>query len=251
MVVPVLIGLGIWWASTAVILALDHLPRRTFGVSMSVMTVLLIAALTGIVVERDNATVAGAYCSFTCGIVVWGWLEMSFLMGYLTGPRKHTCSPDCHGWRHFLHAITAILYHEIAIIVLGVTVFVLTGRGTNRVAAWTVAVLWAMRASAKLNLFLGVRNPGAELLPQHLAYLGRYFRTQPINWLLPISIAAGTAVATLLVRSLLLPGIPDFTATGYTLIATLVILGVLEHLLLVLPFRPTALWNWATQLRVI
>ena len=33
-----------------------------------------------------------------------------------------------------------------------------------------------MRQSAKLNLFLGVRNLGVEFLPQHLRYLQSFFR---------------------------------------------------------------------------
>jgi putative photosynthetic complex assembly protein 2 len=46
------------------------------------------------------------------------------------------------------------------------------GRQPNQVGTGTFAVLWVMRISAKLNLFLGVRNLSEELLPPHLAYLG-------------------------------------------------------------------------------
>ncbi len=37
-------------------------------------------------------------------------------------------------------------------------------------------MLWAMRQSAKLNLFLGVRNLSDELLPPHLRYLADVLR---------------------------------------------------------------------------
>ncbi len=65
-----------------------------------------------------DTSVTGAYTAFTCGVLIWGWLEISFYMGYVTGPRTHHCDHGCSGWRHFGHAIQASLYHEIAVLLL-------------------------------------------------------------------------------------------------------------------------------------
>jgi putative photosynthetic complex assembly protein 2 len=48
--------------------------------------------------------------------------------------------------------------------------------GDNRVAAATCATLGLMRWSAKLNLFLGVRNYNQDWLPGAPAYLDSYTR---------------------------------------------------------------------------
>jgi putative photosynthetic complex assembly protein 2 len=53
--------------------------------------------------------VNGAYCAFTCAVLIWGWLEMSIYMGYVTGLRIHHCHHGCSGWRHFGHAVMASL----------------------------------------------------------------------------------------------------------------------------------------------
>src|ERR1700760_4060756 len=133
---PALHGLLIWWCSTALILFLDGLPPRTFRWSMTGASVVLIASLYGLMVSATDSSVFGAHAAFTYAILVWAWLEISFYTGYLTGPRKHHCMPGCHGWRHFRHAIQASLYHEIAVLVLGVAVVALTWHGSNIFGVW-------------------------------------------------------------------------------------------------------------------
>ena len=56
-------------------------------------TALLVLALYGLAASSDDTSVAGAYCAFTCGLLVWGWHEISFLMGFVTGPRRRPCPP--------------------------------------------------------------------------------------------------------------------------------------------------------------
>ena len=63
-------------------------------------TALTVLALYGLAATSDDTSVAGAYCAFTCGLVIWGWHEMSFLMGFVTGPRREACARGCRGWRH-------------------------------------------------------------------------------------------------------------------------------------------------------
>ncbi len=59
----------------------------------------------------------------------------------------------------------------------------------NMLGAQAFALLFALRLSAKLNIFLGVPAFVDEMLPPHLAYLRSYFVRAPFNPLLPFSLA--------------------------------------------------------------
>lgn len=243
----VFVALSVWWLSTGAILLLDRLPPRTFGRSVLGASAVLVGALYGIGRLSHDTHVIAAYLAFMCSVAAWGWLELTFLLGFITGPRRQACSPGCGGWRHFLHAIQAILYHEIAILLVAAAVYAITWKGTNHVAFWSIAILWLMRASAKLNLFFGVRNLSEELLPAHLAYLQHFFRRRQMNFLFPVSVTLSAIGLTVLVQRALEPGAGDFRVTANVLLATLTALGLFEHWMLVLPFRPSGLWNWGAR----
>jgi len=246
---PVLYALFLWWFSTGVILYLDGLPRRTFRWSMLGCTALAVVALWGLVATRNDISVVGVYAAFTYGLLIWGWHEMSFLMGFVTGPRRTACPEGCRGWRHLGHAIQAILWHELAIVATVVLVVALTWGGANQVATWTFLVLWVMRLSAKLNVYLGVPNLTEEFLPQHLQYLRSFLTRRPMNSLFPVSVTVSTVVATHLVDSALTADEGAFGAVAYTFVATLLVLAILEHWFLVLPLPDAALWSWALRSR--
>lgn len=243
-VYPALFALFIWWFSTGVIVYLDGLPRRTFRWSMLGATAILGASLSGLAVSSADTSITGAYVAFTCGLLIWGWQEISFYMGYVTGPRKQACPEGCSGWRHFGHGIQTCLYHELAIIVAGAVVVWLTWGQPNQVGMWTFVVLWWMHESAKLNVFLGVRNLNEQFLPDHLQYLRGFLTKKPMNLLFPISVTISTVITAWLVQRALAPDTTAFDAAGYTFLATLMALAVLEHWFLVLPLPAAALWNW-------
>lgn len=245
-VLPVVAAIAAWWFGTGVVLYLDRLPRSTFRWSMGAVTVALLGALCGIAATRDEATSAGAYAAFGLSLVVWAWIEMSFLMGFVTGPRAAACPPGARGWSRVGYALHAIAYHELALVAGGGLVFLLTVGGENRVALWTYLTLWVMRTSAKLNVFLGVRNLSEDLLPAGVAYLATYFRRSRMNLLFPFSIAGSTAAAVVLWSSALAAHAP-FDVTALTLIAALVSLAVIEHWFLVLPFSANWLWQWGLR----
>src|SRR5579883_2026439 len=201
---------------------------------MLVATGLLLGALWGIAALRNEVTPAGALLGFGCAILVWGWLEMSFLLGYVTGPRTTACPEGCHGWRHFGHALQAILYHEFALLAALGVVAAISGTAPNRTALWTLLILWGMRASAKLNLFLGVRNPGSGLLPARLQYLTSFFRHRSMNALFPFSVLGCLALLGWLLAPVLGGRLGAFQEVELALLVTLTTLGLLEHGLLVL-----------------
>ena len=243
---PVLYALAVWWLSTGVILVLNGLPRRTFPLTLWLATLLLVAALAGLVATRANTGASGAYCAFSCAILVWAWQELAFLLGVVTGPNRQACPPGLQGWARTRLALGAVLHHELALVVLAVAVWLAVGDGPNQVGWWTYLALWLMRQSAKLNLFLGARNLSEAFLPQHLKYMHSHFRRRRWNPLFPWSMA-GTLVGATLVwqAALALPAAQLASAgPGLALLGTLLALGALEHALLLLPLPPETLWKW-------
>jgi putative photosynthetic complex assembly protein 2 len=248
---PILYAVSVWWFTTGLILFLDGLPQRTFKWSMATATALLVPALYGIAATSTDNSVGAAYLAFSCAVMIWGWQEMAFLMGYLTGPRKHGCIAGCTGWRHFLHAIEAILYHELGIIAFATIIVTVTWGGSNQAGTWTFLLLWGMRQSAKLNLFFGVRNLGEEFLPPHLQYLRGFFTKKPMNFLFPFSVSISTAIAALMIETAVSAQASPFDIAAFTLLAALMGLAILEHWFMVLPLPVAALWSWGLRSRTL
>jgi putative photosynthetic complex assembly protein 2 len=245
--VPALFALLVWWSTTGMILLLNRLDQRSFAISLAGGTGLLVAGLFGLRLTATDESVAGAYLAFVSAILVWAWLEMSFLMGFITGPQRESLPEDKQERGRFREAVRAILYHEIAILVVACLVAWLTIGAINPFGALTFLVLWVMRISAKLNLFLGVQNLGREYLPPHLAYLGSYFRQRKMNLLFPFSVTAGTWLAfQFFMRAT--DAISGGETVGYTIVATLTGLAVLEHWFMVLPLRSEVLWRWSLNI---
>ncbi len=246
---PVLYALFAWWFSTGLILLLDGLPRRTYRWSMAAATGLLAVGLYGLWASSAAATPAGAYAAFTCSLLVWGWHEIGFLMGVVTGPRRTPCPAGSVGWRRFGHATGTVLHHELAIAATALLVVALAWGGPNQVGTWTFLLLWGMRQSAKLNVFLGVRNLNEQFLPPHLAYLGSFFAHKPMNLLFPLSVTGGTLLCAWFFHHALAAAASDFQTAGYTFLGVLTALAILEHWFLVLPIPAEALWNWSMKSR--
>jgi putative photosynthetic complex assembly protein 2 len=244
-VLAVLYAAALWWLSTGLILRLDRLPRRTFRWSLAGASLLALAALAGLAWSRDADGPAAAYLAFTCGLVVWGWNETAFLLGYLTGPRVQASPPGSGPGRRFLHAVQAILWHELALLASGGIVLVLVWGGSNPTGLWVLVLLWLLRTSAKLNLHLGVPNPGDELLPDHLRHLASFFARRPMNGLFPVSVTLATLALAHLVGLAVAAPEQSLEAVATSLLAALLALGLLEHWLMVLPIPETALWGWA------
>ena len=120
----------------------------------------------------------------------------------------------------------------------------ITWTGSNQVGLDAFAILWAMRVSAKLNLFLGVPLLNDEFLSRRVAFLQSYFLQGPMNWLFPISITASSCAASWFAFRAIDPASSDFETCAYTFLAALVSLAVLEHWFMVLPLPVKALWHW-------
>jgi hypothetical protein len=135
----------------------------------------------------------------------------------------------------------------MALILLALMVFAVSWDKPNQTGWWTYLVLWSMRLSAKLNLFLGVRNLSENFLPAHLAYLQSYFTRRSWNWLMPVSVTAATAVLVPLWMAVLVQPQDAFAATSLCLVAGLLTLAVIEHLFMIVPLPTTWMWKWGMR----
>jgi putative photosynthetic complex assembly protein 2 len=222
----------LWGLSTALIFYLDSLPTRTFPWSMAAATLLLVGCFVAMWQFRDADSLTAITISFAAGLLAWGWTEMSLYMGYITGPRKHRCPHGCSGVAHFGHAVSANLWHELVVIGLALLIW-LSG---NHTALWCFAMLWLMHLSARLNVFLGVRNVSEEFVPAHMDVLKGFLRRRNMNPLFPFSCIVLSALTVYLMA------LPQTFST--TMAATLAAIGLLEHILLMLPLPIERMWHW-------
>jgi putative photosynthetic complex assembly protein 2 len=238
----------LWWFSTGAILWLDRLPRATYRWSLLASSAIAIAAMFGLVSTLSDASPAGAVLAFTCALGLWGWHELSFLTGFISGPRCAPCPPNTTLWRRFKLATSTLIYHEIALAVTAAAILVISWKQPNQIGCWTFAVLFVSRISAKLNLFLGVPNFNAEFFPDHLRHLTSYLRKGPMTALFPVSIVAGVSLAWAEAEVALKPDASTFEVVGFTLVFALTALAIIEHVFMVLPLNDAALWRWAKPL---
>lgn len=246
-VLPIVVALFVWWFSTGVVLLLDQLPRRTHYASQMVATVLALAGFYVLVRSASETTSFAVYEAFIAAILIWGWHELAFLLGIVTGPRPVACPEGASTSKRFLFAIQALAYHEIAILMTLVLIWIITIGEPNQVGFWTFAVLFGMRLSAKLNIFLGVPHINEEFLPKHLDFLKSYFARRPMNWLFPISVTVSTLLGAYVFHAAFLKATAEYETVAYMLTGTLILLGTLEHWLLILRLPDSALWTWAMR----
>lgn len=82
-----------WWFGTGAIFWLNGLAQRARRWSIAAASGLLAVALAGIAATADQATTGAAYLGFACGLMVWAWVELTFLTGLITGPNRAPAAP--------------------------------------------------------------------------------------------------------------------------------------------------------------
>jgi putative photosynthetic complex assembly protein 2 len=240
-------ALILWWFSTGAILWLDRRPKRAHGWSLAIGGVLALAALAVFLGTLRQTTPAAAVIGFTSAIALWGWHELSFLTGHVTGPRTTPCPAGAVGWRRFSLAASTLIYHEVALALTAVALLVISRGQPNQIGALTFLSLLAFRLSSKLNLFFGVPNFSEDFFPDHLRYLTSYIRKGPMTALMPICLALGAVVVGVEARAAFSPYATPFVVTGYSLLFALAALALVEHVFMVLPLPDAALWRWAMR----
>jgi putative photosynthetic complex assembly protein 2 len=233
-----------WWGSTGlIVLAVRQFDQRR---NVVIICAAIIAAigLGVIIASADAASPSGAFAAFGGALALWAFFEVTFLFGWITGPRRVALPAVCSPLERFRHAAATVIHHEagLALTLAGLAAFLQDA--PNRVALMTFLVLWAMRLCAKFILFLGARHSFSELMPARLAYMQSYFRTDRTTLLFPFVLAAGLAVFVALVL-VIRQETNDHVIVAHTLAATFLALALSELVLLNLPIRDSALWAWA------
>ncbi len=240
---PLLFATVLWFVATGFVLWLDKLPSHTWPVSITLASVASGFAMGGIIATAEETSAWAAYVAFACALVLWGWHELSFLMGFVTGPNRNPCPPDTRGWQRFRLAAATLIYHEVAMFVCLAVMAAATWGKPNQTATLTFLLLFVMRLSAKFNIFAGVPHLSTEMMPDHMRYLASYFRIAPPRWFFILSVS-GIAVLAAWLADLALSSRGGI-ATGYALAFALVALAFLEHGFLVVPWQDTAIFRWA------
>ena len=241
----ILAAIAVWLASTGAILwrvaAADASGAAAHRRSVALSLPMLALGGWGYAETLDDPSASGAYGAFLSALAIWGWIEMAFLSGVVTGPSQAPSPPGASGPRRFLDAFATIAHRQL-LVVAALAALAILGRGAeNPFGLLTFGLLLAARASAEVNLFLGVPRFHADLLPGHLAHLGSHLRRARPSAFYPASVA-GLSAATLAAASRI-PGAEPGAAVGWTLLATLAALALLEHALMVVPLPDDRLWR--------
>jgi putative photosynthetic complex assembly protein 2 len=239
----VLYALVVWWGATGIILWLNSRAETTYRASLVGAALLAAAGFVAVALTSDWESTAGSLIGFTGALSVWAFVEMLFLMGIVVGWNAGPPPEGERGWARFRRASLAIAHHEVLLLVALIALALLVYGAPNPTAFWSFGLLWVMRISTKLNIFLGVPNTAAELLPARLAHLRAHFRTARPSVLFPISVAGAAVISLAIYAAATSPEATPHSAASGTLLLTFALLGLLEHLLLVAPFRTGALWG--------
>ncbi|MEO1639673.1 MAG: putative photosynthetic complex assembly protein PuhE [Pseudomonadota bacterium] len=240
-----LIAIFLWWFSTGAILVAIRRADRLGSHGMTVFAGLPLLALGvwAVAASLPSATVSGVYLGFAGALAIWGWIELAFLAGVITGPVRSDCPPGLDGRARFMRAFGTISYHELAL-TLGLWALVMASHGAeNRIAVATYLVLFLARIMAKLNLFFGVPRINVEFVPDRLQHLTSYFRRGPVTLAFPIAVTLLTALLAICAERLLSASSAP-TVVGYTLLTAMAGLALLEHWLMVIPLPDAKLWRW-------
>lgn len=242
---PIALAALTWWLTTVLALYRTGLPEESYGRTFAYASAIALLGLGALLWSASQPTAFGAYVAFLAALALWSWHEISYFLGYVSGPRPASCPPNLTGWQRFVHGVRASLWHELAIIGTAVCITLLTWGQPNQVGLAVFVVLWLMRWSTKLNIFLGVRNVHIEFLPPRMKYLATYMSQRHTNPLFPLSLVGGTLLTLYYSVQGLAPGASEFAMSGSLLLATLTALAVLEHLFLMLDLKDDRLWQLA------
>ena len=242
----IVIAVSSWWLLTGLALVLTHQSPRRARAGFMVVSIVAFAALLQVPFNAALKTPMAAATGFMLGLLIWSWLEISYLLGYVNGPNHRVYDGGSSAWRRFKGALATTIYHEAAALASVALLAAISVDQPNRTACYTVTVLCLMRWSAKLNLFFGVRAFNDRWLPDHLHYLTSYLRIGSASWFLPVSTLVGFFITFQIYELADQSNVMSNQLSLY-LVASLMLLASIEHIFLLFPVNEAALWRWAKQ----
>jgi putative photosynthetic complex assembly protein 2 len=244
-VTAIIAAIFLWWFSTGVILlAVRRADRSGFHMETVLAGLpLLLVGAWAVLASLTRADVAGVYMGFLGALAIWGWIELAFLAGIVTGPMRNDCLPGLFGRPRFFRAFATVAHHELLLTIGLLGLVLISGGAVNQMALATYLILYLARIFAKLNLFFGVPRINMEFVPQRLSHLKSYFRRGPVTLAFPAAITALTAMMAICTERLWF-ATSEATVVGYGLLTALAALALLEHWLMVIPLPDAKLWRW-------
>lgn len=237
---PALLVVLFWWGATGVLFAM----QRGVLLRMSVLMVATVLAAVGawmVAQLRDDGSARAATASFFGGTLLWAWAMALFYAGVVVGQAAPAGpAPADMGARAAEALATTSGGDLLALGAVALAAWLARG-GRNRAGFRALVLFWCAHQLARLNVFLGVANGGADLLPPRLAFLGRYFGPAENSWLLVPSVLALGTVALWLVRRARRAALPGRRRESW-LLAALAFVAALEHVFLGLTAAPR-LWS--------
>lgn len=242
-----LIAVFAWWFFTGAILLVvrraDAGDAVAHGRNVFLSIPLFALGVAGLVISSTEMTVLNVYVAFVSTLLIWGWIELAFLAGVITGPERRPCPDHLTGYDRFIRAWHTVSHHELLLLFAFLVILNITRGAENTVGFWTYTILFTARISAKLNLFFGVPRINTEFVPQPLQHLKSYFRVGPITMAFPIGVTFLSITAACFIERLISAGTTE-AAIGFALLTALATLAALEHWLMVVPLPDAKLWRW-------
>ncbi len=245
--IAALATLFLWWFSTGIILwrvrVADNGTDQDHVNSVVIGLPLLAVGIAAANASLPDLSVNGIYLAFLAALALWGWIELAFLSGVITGPNRQPCPPFLSTKDRFWRAVGTIAWHEALLVFTLTALGLATLHAENPFAFGTFALLFVARISAKLNLFLGVPRINTHFLPRPLAHLASHFRIGRITAFFPVAVSTLTVFSALLMERAINVTHPGMSV-GYSLLTCLCLLALLEHWFMVLPLPDEKLWRW-------
>ena len=238
---PILVVIAVWLIGTGLVLFLQQSIKRVRGPLIVSLAVVSVLSLAGLYIGGSGTQPWHSYLGFVAAICLWGSIELSYYSGLIGGVHKRACPDDCDTGKRFRLALGASIWHEVSVLFVGGVVMTLLIQAQNSAGLYSFLVLWLMRWSAKLNLFLGVPNFNTDWFPKRLAYAHSYIRRAPVTLFFPVSVALASLVAMQLIITAL--ETPAQQALMHILPGVLLLLAILEHIFMALPIADSELWN--------
>jgi putative photosynthetic complex assembly protein 2 len=250
--IAALVALFSWWfftgASLLIVRGADQRGPNAHRIATLLALPTLLLGAFGFCMTLEGSSAAQIYLGFLSTLAIWGWIELAFLTGVIAGPNRSDAPKNIPEWERFIRAWGTIAYHEMLLLAALLVVLYFGWGSENIIGLWTFVILYFARISAKLNLFFGVPRINIEFLPKPLGHLPSHFKVAQLNWVFPISITALSFATACWLERLYTTG--DLSAQiGFTLLASLSALALLEHWLMVLPLPDAKLWRWMLPAR--
>ena len=246
--IAILLACFLWWFLTGLILFVVNWADTRGVIYHKFVTLGLLPVLVfgfyGFLYSLNNLSVSGVYLAFVSSLSIWGWLELAFLTGVITGPNRLEKPLGVSGFKRFQLAWTAIAYSELTLALVFLILFILSLGQSNLFGFLTFLVLYFARLSAKLNLFFGVPKTNVEFLPTHVGHIASHFKISGTSWFFPLSLILLSGLGAYWFSGFRGAIEASGNALGYCFLMTLTSLAILEHFFMILSFPDAALWRW-------